>query len=113
MTDRSSRPLIGISIGRYADSRGRVYTQLPESYAIAVAAAGGAPVLVPPLEDRAALDRIFSTLDGMLFPGGGDVHPRFYADEMAGSVSPDETLDAAEIALAGWAADREVPTLGI
>jgi putative glutamine amidotransferase len=113
MTDRSTRPLIGISIGRHQDSRGRVYTQLPESYAIAIAAAGGAPILVPPIEDQAALERIFRSLDGMLFPGGGDVHPRFYGDEMAGTFSPDETLDQTEIRLAGWAVAGEVPTLGI
>jgi putative glutamine amidotransferase len=113
MPDRSARPLIGISIGRYTDARGRVYTQLPESYAIALAAAGGAPVLVPPIEDQAALERIFASLDGMLFPGGGDVHPRVYGADLAGSITPDETLDQTEITLAGWATERDVPTLGI
>jgi putative glutamine amidotransferase len=113
MTDRSDRPLIGITVGRHTDSRGRVYDQLPESYAIAIAAAGGAPVLIPPIPDTAALDRVFGSLDGMLFPGGGDVHPRYYGAELAGSISPDEQLDEAEIKLAGWIVECEVPTLGI
>ena len=116
MTDRLSRPLIGISIGRGKDRNGRWYTRLPESYGIAIAAAGGAPVLVPPLdpqENRAALERIFEALDGMLFPGGADVHPSHYGEPMAGSLRADEPLDALELALAGWAVEREVPTLGI
>lgn len=110
------RPLIGISIGRYVDSRGRVYVRLPESYGLALTAAGGAPVLIPPLDpvrDTDALERIFSTLDGMLFPGGLDVHPTHFGEEMHPTVTVDEPLDGLELTLARWASDREVTTLGI
>jgi putative glutamine amidotransferase len=110
------RPLIGISIGRHVDRAGRAYVRLPESYGLALAAAGGAPVLVPPLDpirDVDALERIFSSLDGMLFPGGLDVHPTHFGEEIHPTVTVDEPLDALELTLARWAAEREVTTLGI
>ena len=114
MSDRSSRrPLIGISIGRHTDRLGRVYVRLPESYGLAIAAAGGAPVLIPPTEDVGALERIFSALDGMLFPGGLDVHPSRFGEPIHPSVTVDEPLDGLELQLAQWAADREMTTLGI
>ena len=110
------RPLIGISIGRHVDRAGRAYVRLPESYGLALAAAGGAPVLVPPLDptrDADALERIFASLDGMLFPGGLDVHPSHFGEAIHPTVEVDEPLDALELTLARWAAEREVTTLGI
>jgi putative glutamine amidotransferase len=109
----SGRPLIGIPIGRYTDSRGRVYVRLPESYGLALTAAGAAPVLIQPLGDAGALERIVSTLDGIVFPGGLDVHPQRYGEEIDPSVTVDEPLDDLELKLAQWATDRELTTLGI
>ncbi|MGE3909679.1 MAG: gamma-glutamyl-gamma-aminobutyrate hydrolase family protein [Chloroflexota bacterium] len=114
MSDRfARRPLIGISIGRHTDRLGRVYVRLPESYGLAITAAGGAPVLIPPLDNLAALERIFSTLDGMLFPGGLDVHPARFGEAIHPTVTVDEPLDGLELQLAQWATEREVTTLGI
>jgi putative glutamine amidotransferase len=113
MSDRSARPLIGITAGRYADRAGRVYTRLPESYALAVAAAGGSPILIPVIDDAQALEQIFSLLDGILFPGGGDVDPGRYGESMSGSYEPDVTLDTLELELARRSIDEELPTLGI
>jgi putative glutamine amidotransferase len=109
----SRRPLIGIPIGHRTDRRGRVYAQLPESYGLALTAAGAAPVLIQPLDNAEALERVFSALDGILFPGGRDVHPSRYAQEPHPSVRVDEPLDALELTLARWATEREVTTLGI
>jgi putative glutamine amidotransferase len=107
------RPLIGISIGLHTDRRGRVYVQLPEAYGSAIVAAGGAPVLIPPMDDQDALDRILGTLDGMLFPGGLDVHPQHFGESLHPTVTFDAPLDALELKLARWATEREVTTLGI
>jgi putative glutamine amidotransferase len=109
----SRRPLIGISIGRHTDRLGRTYNRLPESYGIAITAAGGAPVLIPPIDDRAALERVFATLDGMLFPGGLDVHPSRFGEATHPTVTADEPLDGLELQLAQWATERELTTLGI
>jgi putative glutamine amidotransferase len=107
------RPLIGIPIGRHTDRRGRAYVRLPESYGRALTAAGAAPILIQPLEDAVALERIFSALDGILFPGGLDVHPQRFGEEIHPTVTVDEPLDALELTLAQWATDRELTTLGI
>lgn len=109
----SRRPLIGIPAGLHHDRRGRVYVQLPRAYGSAVEAAGGAPVLIQPLDDAATLDRILGTLDGLLFPGGLDVHPARYGEERHPTVTVDEPLDALELGLARRAAERELTTLGI
>jgi putative glutamine amidotransferase len=87
--------------------------RLPESYGLALTAAGAAPVLIPPIDNADALERIFSSLDGILFPGGLDVHPRHFDQEIHPSVTVDEPLDALELRLATWAAEHEVTTLGI
>jgi len=41
-----------------------------------------------------------SGFDGLLLPGGGDVNPARYGQEMAGSNPPDEALDALQLAAA-------------
>jgi putative glutamine amidotransferase len=109
----SRRPLIGIPIGRHIDRRGRAYVRIPESYGLALTAAGAAPVLIQPLDDVDALERIFSSLDGVLFPGGLDIHPRHFGEEIHETVTVDEPLDGLELTLAQWASEREVTTLGI
>jgi putative glutamine amidotransferase len=111
----SRRPLIGIPIGRNLDRSGRAYVRLPEAYGLALTQAGGAPVLIQPLGDADALEQIFSTLDGILFPGGLDVHPSRYGegDDVHPTVAVDQPLDDLELQLARWATDREVTTLGI
>src|SRR6478672_11394233 len=114
VSDRPTRrPLIGIPIGRHTDRRGRVYVRLPESYGLALTAAGGAPVLIPPIDDTGALERIISSLDGILFPGGLDVHPSRYGEAPHPTVNTDEPLDDLELTLARWAAERDMTTLGI
>lgn len=107
------RPLIGITAGLRHNRYGRPYVDLPESYGRAIVAAGGAPVLIQPMDDADALDRILSVIDGILFPGGADVHPRHFGEEMHPTVSFDGPLDELELRVARWAADREVTTLGI
>jgi putative glutamine amidotransferase len=84
------------------------------SYVRALVRAGAAPLLIPPLTDRDLLHALYERLDGLLLPGGGDVHPARYGEpihEKCGSISPDR--DEAELALAQWAMDDGLPLLGI
>ena len=50
---------------------------LPASYVQQVAAAGGIPVLLPPVPGVAAA---VARLDGLILTGGGDVHPGRYGE---------------------------------
>jgi putative glutamine amidotransferase len=108
----SRRPMIGIPVGRSLP-RQPDYLRLRQTYTLAVVGAGGVPFLIPPLPDRDALRRLTSTADGLLFPGGVDIHPGRYAEEIDGTQEIDEALDELEFQLAEWAVADELPTLGI
>jgi putative glutamine amidotransferase len=82
----------------------------------AVAEAGGVPVLVPLLEDEAALRVLYERVDGILLPGGADLSPTRYRElphPEAGVYGVDEVLDHLELALARWALAEGKPVLGV
>jgi putative glutamine amidotransferase len=116
------RPLIGVTTSELRSSSAgtlRRHGEPPHAemalgmtYLKAIEAAGGMPVVLPPLGDAEAfLDR----LDGVVLSGGPDLDPGAYgaADRHAelGPTEPD--LDAFELALARAADERGVPILGI
>jgi len=112
MTGR--QPLIGLSA--YCEQARWAYWQspavlLPANYAEVVAAAGGIPVLLPPLPGVAAtVDR----LDGLLLTGGGDIDPGRYGAQphpRTGRVSVPR--DAAELELLDAATAAGLPVLGV
>jgi putative glutamine amidotransferase len=112
MTGR--KPLIGLSA--YCEEARWAYWHapavlLPANYADQVAAAGGVPVLLPPLPGvAAAVDR----LDGLLLTGGGDIDPGRYGaqpDPRTGRVSAPR--DAAELELLDAAMGAGLPVLGV
>jgi putative glutamine amidotransferase len=111
------RPLIGISCAPLAAEGSRPPSFRQNcSYTRAVAEAGGVPVLVPLLEDEAALRALYERLDGVLLPGGGDVNPAWYGETPrpdSGVYGVDELLDRVELTLARWALAEEKPLLGI
>ncbi|HEX6930638.1 MAG TPA: gamma-glutamyl-gamma-aminobutyrate hydrolase family protein [Streptosporangiaceae bacterium] len=108
------RPVIGISA--YSEqARWGAWdlpaTLLPQNYADQVAAAGGAPVLLPPVP---GVEETLASLDGLIISGGPDIEPARYG-ERAG---PRTTIvrpgrDAAEVALLRAAIDGRVPVLGV
>ncbi len=109
------KPLIGISCGTFHDrdwcppSFGHRQT-----YVDAVLRAGGAPMLIPPVQDELILRELFSRLDGLLLAGGGDIEPARYGaepHENLGTVDP--LRDSAELPMARWAIAEGKPVLGI
>jgi putative glutamine amidotransferase len=84
---------------------------LPANYADQVAAAGGIPVLLPPVPGiAAAVDR----LDGVLLTGGGDIDPgRYGAQPHPATSRVSESRDAAELELLGAAVAAGKPVLGV
>ena len=116
------RPLIGVTTSELrASSAGtlRRHGEPPHAemalgmtYLRAIEAAGGIPVVLPPLGDATAfLDR----LDGVVLSGGPDLDPDAYgAAERHLELGPTEPdLDAFELALARAVDERGVPILGI
>lgn len=85
-----------------------------QQYVDAVAAAGGAPIVIPIGLGEEALQRIYRQLDGLLLPGGDDVAPRRYGQEVHPKLGlVDEARDELELTLASWALRDRLPTLGI
>jgi putative glutamine amidotransferase len=85
-----------------------------QQYIDAVAAAGGAPVVIPIGLGGEALQRIYARLDGLLLPGGDDVSPQRYGHEPHPNLGlVDEARDDLELTLAAWALRDRLPTLGI
>lgn len=85
-----------------------------QSYIRALTAAGCAPVLIPLLDDEERLHAIYERLDGIVFPGGGDVAPQEYGEEPIDNLNVvEEPRDRTELTLARWAFADDLPTLGI
>lgn len=106
----TTAPVIGVTAGRLVDEAGRVQHRLAETYLSAVRDAGGHP-LVLPVGSRSDVLRL---LDGLLLTGGGDIDPRAYGDEPAGTEveSVDPERDSTELALIRQA-PPDLPVLGI
>jgi putative glutamine amidotransferase len=116
------RPLIGVTTSELrqstlATTRRHGEPPHPEmalgmSYLRTLDAAGGMPVVLPPMGDvHAYLDR----LDGVCMSGGPDLDPGAYgASERHAELGPTEpSLDAFELALLGGALERGLPVLAI
>lgn len=105
-----SRPLIGITIA--SAEQGSPFLQQRATYPRSVELAGGLPVLIPPMDD-ASLIALLERLDGIVFPGGADVDPRYYAETPHPKTDVNADLDRLEIAAARWAVASDTPVLGI
>jgi putative glutamine amidotransferase len=110
----SARPVIGVSAYSQQARWGSwdlPAVLLPRRYSDMVAAAGGLPVLLPPLP---GVTGVLARLDGLILSGGGDVDPASYGaarDAACGPANPDR--DNAEFELARQALDGALPVLGI
>jgi putative glutamine amidotransferase len=72
-------PLIGIEVDLEANAKGRRYAKCYETYFDAISAAGGAPLLVPPMP-RAQAELVLSRLHGLVVPGGDDFAAEDWGD---------------------------------
>ncbi|MDF9830785.1 gamma-glutamyl-gamma-aminobutyrate hydrolase family protein [Parabacteroides sp. PF5-6] len=102
-------PLIGISATQQSGG-----STIGGAYVQAVVKAGGAPVIIPVIEDEAALRQILSTLDGLVMTGGEDVNPLWYNEEPVQQLQAvDPVRDTYDLMLIKLASDRNIPILGI
>ena len=102
--------MIGLTAGRNKDKA----VQMNKDYPAAILSAGAAPVLIPPVEDHAALDRILQSLDGLVLTGGGDIDPLLFGEEplhQSGEINP--LRDAYEMRICKEALEKDLPMLGI
>jgi putative glutamine amidotransferase len=107
----TSRPLIGITTRLSAEET----FYLRRYYAEAVEGAGGAPVYIPLIPDRAYLSALCERLDGLVLSGSNsDLDPVYYGEEphqKLGAVLPER--DETDLILLEVAEQRVMPVLGI
>lgn len=123
LASRGGRPLIGVTTSevRRAESINptprsdppRLEMALGLTYLKAIEAAGGLPVVVPPLEEE-AIEPILDRFDGFCLSGGPDLDPDTYGARPHPQLGPIEpALDRFELAIARRADAREMPLLAI
>ena len=103
------RPLIGIT-GNYED----LTCKLAEGYYKQVVAAGGTPVIVPPLSSTETIVETLRHLDGLLLSGGADINPLYQGEEPIPALHGiNRERDLPELLITRLAYDRQLPILGI
>ena len=116
-----SRPVIGITTYVEPASWG-VWRDVPAAltpfaYIRQVVAAGGLPLLVPPLPEGTAegeVKDLLGRLDGLILSGGSDVEPaRYGADPHPSVQEPRRDRDGSELTLARASSGADLPVLGI
>ncbi len=82
------RPLIGITSVFQPPKKGstQAYTKVNFHYIQAVVEAGGVPVVIPDVVDKACMERYVEVLDGLVLVGGADIPPSAYGEK------PDPTV---------------------
>lgn len=111
------KPLIGVTADIEVRN-GREYIYLRTTYTEAVEQAGGLPIVLAPVQtphrDVSTVTAMLEGLDGLLFTGGEDIHPRYYGEEICASLdlSPDRRTDF-ETALLNEAIRLKKPILAI
>ena len=83
------------------------------TYMKAIEAAGGMPVVIPPL-DMTLIEPLLDRVDGICLSGGPDLDPDTYGQEPDRHLGPTEPdLDRFELAIASAADQRDLPILAI
>ncbi|GAA4530361.1 gamma-glutamyl-gamma-aminobutyrate hydrolase family protein [Amycolatopsis samaneae] len=114
MVSSGSKPVIGLTTYLEPARFGVWDTEaalLHRVYVDCVVAAGGIPVLLPPVGDGHA--RLVSTVDGLVLTGGADVDPARYGQEPHERTYTRPGRDTFEFGLLDAAIRADVPVLGV
>ena len=103
------RPVVGIT-GNYED----LTCKLGEGYYKSVVAAGGIPMVIPPVADKDVLVGTLEKIDALILSGGGDFNPLFAGEEPLMRLRGiNQKRDLPELLMAQLAYNRQIPILGI
>jgi putative glutamine amidotransferase len=109
------RPLIGLNADfRPAKKDSPAYSFIAAGYYDRVQAAGGIPVVLPPLETKDHIGRVLDVLDGLIMIGGHDLDPRRDGFMLHPSVrAMDRRRETFDRLLIDLTAKRRLPLFGI
>lgn len=103
------RPLIGLTANHSA-----LDAMLRDRYYKQIVAAGGTPVIIPPVADKEVIVNTLEQLDGLILTGGADYNPLWMGEEPSTHLHGiNRERDLAELLTARLAFNRQIPTLGI
>ena len=103
------QPIIGIT-GNYED----LTCKLGQGYYKAVVAAGGVPIVIPPVADTNTLVNTLDHIDALILSGGGDFNPLYGGEEPSNRLHDiNSERDLPELMLTQMAFNRQMPILGI
>lgn len=107
-------PVIGVTTSHSQSASGLSLITLTEAYVQALLRAGATPLLIPLGLSSEHLSNLLPRLDGILFTGGGDIHPERYASSMHPLVSEiDPDRDQVELGLFENTLQARLPFMGI
>ena len=111
----SAKPIIGMNADyRSARKDAPAFSYLCAGYLDSVVQAGGIPIVIPPVLDKADLNRILDLLDGVVMIGGADLDPRHDGFMFHPSVRTlDPRREQFDRALIRAIADRRLPVFGV
>jgi putative glutamine amidotransferase len=110
-----SKPMIGVNTDyRAARKDSPAFCYLHAGYFDAITAAGGVPLVIPPLAEDDDMNRVLDQLDGFVFIGGADLDPRRDGFMLHPSVKPLEARrETFDRRLMGMVVERQLPVFGI
>jgi putative glutamine amidotransferase len=109
------KPLVGLNAD-YRPSRkeGAALSFIAAGYYNAILAAGGIPVILPPMEDEDDVTRILDMLQAFVLVGGADLDPRRDGYQLHSSIRlMDSRREDFDRMLMRMIAERRMPVLGI
>ena len=107
--EADGKPVIGIT-GNYDD----LSCKLAQGYYKSVVAAGGVPLVIPPVADKHVILNTLDRIDGLILSGGGDYDPHWAGEEpspLLGTINAERDLP--ELLITRLAYNRQLPILGI
>lgn len=111
----SKKPLIGVTTSvSKNESFGITTLAAYDRNVVALERAGAIPVLIPCNLSEDTLRGLYERLDGILLPGGGDIHSDWWGEPLHPTANTlDPLRDATEVRLARWAVADDRPVFGI
>src|SRR3989344_1008544 len=114
------KPLIGITGLALADTISPMtpFHAVRQSYLTLIEKMGGVPLILTSTDDKKILTTYASLIDGLLLPGGGDIHPNLYKRKMHPKTGKyhmtiNNLRDRTEIYLLKKCLSQKKPVIGI
>ena len=107
--EAEDKPVIGIT-GNYDD----LTCKLGQGYYKSVVAAGGVPLVIPPVADKEVILNTLDRIDGLILSGGDDYNPLWAGEEPSPLLhGVNQERDLPELLMTRLAYNRQIPMLGI